>query len=96
MRIARLALLTAISIYGAAVLFSAIRVLGYNDGDWLLILIAITLPWSLISVVFIWSLIHGASLGFFWFVYLGGGALNAFLFYRYLPRLYARVRHRAA
>jgi hypothetical protein len=83
-------------VYGAAVVFCAIRVLGYSDSDWLLILIALTLPWSLLSVLFIWSLIHGAMLGFFWLLYLGGGAANAFLFYRYVPRLYARLRQRAA
>jgi hypothetical protein len=86
----------AILLYAAAVLFCAIRVVGYADGDWLLVLLAFTLPWSLISVVFVWSLMHGASLWFFWLVYLGGGVANAFLIYRYAPRLYARLRHRAA
>jgi hypothetical protein len=79
--------------YCAAVIICALRVLGYSDHDWFLVLIALTLPWSLVSVPFVWSLIHGASLEFFWFIYLGGGAVNAFLFYRYLPRLYARLRH---
>ena len=83
-------------VYLAAVIFCAVRVLGYDDTEWLLILVALTLPWSLVSVVFIWSLIHGASLGLFWFIYLGAGATNAFLFYRYLPRLYARLRRWAA
>ena len=88
-------LATTVSIYGAAVLLCAVRVLGYADNDWLLILIALTLPWSLMSLVFIWSLIHGASLGFFWVFYLAAGAVNAFLFYRYLPKAYARLRRRA-
>ena len=86
----------AILMYGAAVVLCTIRVVAYADGDWLLVLVALTLPWSLISVVFIWSLVHGASLWFFWFVYLGGGAANAFLVYRYAPRLYALLRRRAA
>jgi len=89
-------LVIAILVYAAAVLFCAIRGVGYADGDWLLVLLALTFPWSLISVVFIWSLIHGASLWFFWLVYLGGGAANALLIYRYAPRLYERLRHRAA
>ena len=82
-------LLVTTLAYCAAVIFCAVRVLGYSDNDWLLTLIALTLPWSLVSVAFIWSLIHGASPGFFWLVYLGGGAANAYLLYRYLPRLYA-------
>ena len=92
---ARPALTTAILIYVVAVVVCTVRVLGYSDSDWLLILIVLTLPWSLLSVVFIWSLIHGASLVLFWAIYLGGGALNAFIFHRYLPGLYARLRRRA-
>ena len=65
----------------------AAGVLAYGDNDWLILLIVLTLPWSAVSLVFMWSLMHGASLGFFWVLYLGGGAVNAFMFYRYLPRL---------
>ena len=86
----------ALLIYAAAVLFCTVRVVGYADGDWLLVLVALTLPWSVISLVFIWSLIHGASLWLFWLVFLGGGAANAFLAYRYAPRLYGYLRRRAA
>jgi hypothetical protein len=93
---ARPALAAIVLLYGAAVLVCTIRTVGYSDGDWLLVLIVLTLPWSLLSVLFIWSLMHGASLGFFWAVYLGGGAANAFLLYRYLPRLYARWRSRSS
>jgi hypothetical protein len=90
------ALATAVLVYGASVLLCTIRALGYADSDWLLVLIALTLPWSLISVAFFWSLIHGASQWLFWLVYLGGGTVNAVLFYRYFPRLYARLTRRAA
>jgi quercetin dioxygenase-like cupin family protein len=86
MRMAKPMLATAILAYCAAVVLCAVRVLGYGDNDWLLPLIALTLPWSLVSVVFLWSLIHGASPGFFGLLYLAGGAANAFLLYRYLPR----------
>ena len=82
----------ALVLYAATVLLCTILVVGYGDGNFMGALIALTLPWSLISVVFIWSLIHGASLWLFWLIYLGGGAANVYLFHRYLPRLYARLR----
>ena len=87
MSIAKRVLAASVLAYGFAVALCAIRVLGYGDNDWLVLLIVLTLPWSAVSLVFMWSLMHGASLGFFWALYLGGGAVNAFLFYRYLPRL---------
>jgi hypothetical protein len=90
------ALTMMVVIYAAAVLLLAIRMLVYSDGDWLLVLIVLTLPWSLVAVVFLWSLIHGANLGLFWLVFLGGGVANAFFFYRYLPRIYARLSRRAS
>ena len=90
------ALMMMVVIYAAAVTFLTIRMLAYSDGEWLLVLIVLTLPWSLVAVVFLWSLIHGAGLGLFWLVFLGGGAANAFFFYRYLPRIYARLWRRAA
>ena len=80
--------------YGAIVLFLTVRVVGYADGDLLLVLLVLTLPWSLVTLFFTWSLMHGASLWFFWCVYLAGGAANAFLVYRFGPRLYARLRGR--
>jgi hypothetical protein len=90
MKIPNRALSTAV-LYAAAVLVCTIRVVGYADGDWLLLLIALTLPWSLISVPFVWSLGHGASLWFFWVLYLAGGTANALLLLRYVPRLHARL-----
>ena len=83
-------LVPIVVIYSGAVLVLTIRGLAYSDGDALLILIALTLPWSLVCVVFLWSLIHGASVWLFWLVFLAGGAVNSFALYRYLPRLYAR------
>ena len=82
----------ALALYGATVLLCTILVVGYGDGDFMGALVALTLPWGLISIVFMWSLIHGASLWLFWLIYLGGGAINIFLLHRYLPRLYARLR----
>jgi hypothetical protein len=44
-----------------------------------LILLIITLPWSIISVPFVWALIHGAGLDFFTVLFLIFGGVNAFL-----------------
>jgi hypothetical protein len=52
-------------LYLAAVIVLTIRALGYSDGDWLMVLIVATLPWSLVALPFLWSLMHGASLWFF-------------------------------
>ncbi|HEY7242049.1 MAG TPA: hypothetical protein VH600_22965 [Burkholderiales bacterium] len=82
----------ALALYVAAVLLCTILVVGYRDVDFLGALVGLTLPWSLITVVFIRSLIRGASLWLFWLVYLGGGAANVFLLHRYLPKLYERLR----
>ena len=90
------ALMMVVIIYAAAVLFLTVRMRVYDDGEWRLVLIVLTLPWSLVAVVFLWSLIHGAGLSLFWLIFLGGGAANAFVFYRYLPRIYARLWRRAA
>ena len=79
---------TALALYAATVLLCTILVVGYQDVDFLGALIALTLPWSLVTIVFI----HGASLWLLWLVYLGGGAANVFLLHRYLPRLYTRLR----
>ena len=79
-----------LAFYAAAVLALTTRVLVYSGGDWLIPLIVITLPWSLVALAFVWSLIHGASLWLFWLVFLGGGAANALLAYRYVPKLHGR------
>ena len=79
-------------LYVAVVVALTVRVLGYGDGDWLIPLIVITLPWSVLVVVLLWSLIHGASLWLFWLVFLGGGAANAFLGWRIYRRM-ERGRH---
>lgn len=43
---------------------------GSIEPSWTIALIALTLPGSVISILFGWSLVHGAGLGFFTFVYL--------------------------
>lgn len=49
---------------------------GSIDVTWTLILITLTLPGSLVSILFTWSLIHGAELGFFAFIYLVSAIFN--------------------
>lgn len=49
--------------------------------DWTLVLIGLTLPWSLVSIVFTWSLIHGAGLEFFTVMYLIFAGANSLIFY---------------
>ena len=49
---------------------------GAIDLLWTLVLITLTLPGSLISILFTWSLIHGAGLGFFAFIYLVSAIFN--------------------
>jgi hypothetical protein len=73
------------AIYLAAVFACMLLAFNYEgsvDTVWTLALIALTLPWSLVSVLFAWSLIHGAGLEFFSFIYLAFAGLNAYLLYR--------------
>ena len=43
---------------------------------------ALTLPWSIISVVFMWALVHGAGLGFFAVMYFSFAIINSFFIYK--------------
>jgi len=54
---------------------------GRLNSDWWLVLCAFTLPWSLVSVIFMWALFHGAGLEFFTVMYLFFAVINAFLIY---------------
>ncbi|MDX2044332.1 MAG: hypothetical protein SF097_24195 [Acidobacteriota bacterium] len=60
---------------------------GAIDPTWTLVLIAVTLPGSLVSILFAWSLIHGAGLEFFAFVYLASAGFNIFVFNWIISRL---------
>lgn len=55
---------------------------GFIDATWTLVLVGLTLPWSLIAILFSWALIHGAGLGFFTIMFLVFAGLNSFLIYR--------------
>ena len=68
--------------------------IGRIDTTWLLVLIVLTLPWSLVSVLFAWSLFHGAGLEFFTVMYVVFGVINAtlmLLICRAFRRYYERV-----
>jgi hypothetical protein len=86
--------LVAIAIYLLAVvvcIFLAFDFAGAINFNWTLALIVLTLPWSLVSIVFAWALIHGAGLGLFAFIYLAFAGLNSFIFYR----LYSSLRRKS-
>ncbi len=55
---------------------------GAVNMTWLLVLIVLTLPWSLVSILFAWALIHGAGLGFFTLMYSVFAVINAIILYR--------------
>ena len=55
---------------------------GRINSEWVLVLIGLTLPWSIVSVFFMWSLIHGAGLEFFTVLYLVFAGINTFILYR--------------
>jgi hypothetical protein len=71
-------------IYYIAVITCIILAFDYDgniDSDWTLILIGITLPLSIFSLIFMWSLMHGAALGFFTVLYGACGVANAALIF---------------
>jgi hypothetical protein len=49
---------------------------GAIDTTWTFVLVLLTLPCSLISIIFAWSLIHGAGLEFFTYMYLLFAGIN--------------------
>lgn len=54
---------------------------GRLNVGWWLALFTVTLPWSFVSIIFMWALIHGAGLGFFTVVYLLFALTNCSLIY---------------
>jgi hypothetical protein len=51
-----------------------------------MVLIALTLPWSIVSVLFAWALIHGAGLEMFTIIYLAFAGINAYIMYSMIKR----------
>ncbi len=85
--------LPAACAYGftvATCLFFAFDFSGAISPNWTFALFLLTLPWSLLTLPFVWSLIHGANLAFFAIVFLAGGAVNALVIYRLARRLEER------
>ena len=68
---------------------------GRIDSGWVLVLICLTLPWSIVSVLFVWSLIHGAGLEFFTVMYLLFAGINAFILYRISSAIYRSYKKEA-
>ena len=69
------------AIYFLAVctcLFFAFDFNGAVNGKLTLVLIGLTLPWSMISVLFMWALFHGAGLELFAIIFLAFGGLNTY------------------
>lgn len=52
-----------------------------NSSDWWLALCVLTLPWSMVSVLFMWAIFHGAGLEIFTLMYLFFASINAYLIY---------------
>ena len=83
-----------IIVYLGAVVFCISRAFDFAGAiniDWTLVLIGLTLPWSLVTIVFTWSLIHGAGLEFFTVMYLVFAGANSWIFYW----LYSAYRKRS-
>jgi hypothetical protein len=68
---------------------------GRIDSGWVVVLICLTLPWSIVSFIFMWSLFHGAGLGFFTVMYLLFAGINAFILYRISLVIYRSFKKEA-
>jgi hypothetical protein len=64
--------------------------------DWTLVLIGLTLPWSIVSIIFMWALIHGAGLGFFTVMYLAFAGINALILYYVCSAIRRRYEEKTA
>ena len=74
-----------IAAYLLAVFLSILKAFNFAgaiDIDWTLVVAGLTLPWSLVSIIFVWSLIHGAGLNFFASMYMVFAGLNSLIFYK--------------
>lgn len=71
------------AIYMLAVVVSILLSFDYSGrvSDWIFLLMGLTLPWSIVTVFFMWSLFHGAGLEFFTVMFLLFGGINTFILY---------------
>ena len=65
---------------------------GAVDVLWLVGLMALTLPWSLVSLWFAWELLHGAGLWLFTLMYLVFAGVNAVILYHVTAALGGRTK----
>jgi hypothetical protein len=77
-------------------ILQAFNFAGAINLNWTLVVIGLTLPWSLISIVFAWSLIHGAGLEFFATMYMVFASLNSLVYYRWYSWALKRRRARSS
>lgn len=68
----------------ALCIFLAFDFAGSTHAGFWCLLFLITLPWSLISIIFLWAIMQGAGLELFSAMYSGFGLINAYLIYRVL------------
>ena len=71
-------------------LFMGFNFEGSINPFWMLGLIVLTLPWSIVSIIFSWALIHGAGLEFFAVMYLIFAGINSLLIYWFCSSLRKR------
>lgn len=72
-------------VYLLAVIVSIVQAFDYTgriESDWVLVVIGLTLPWSIVTVFFMWALFHGAGLEFFTVLFLVFAVINAFIMFR--------------
>lgn len=55
---------------------------GSINSEWTMVLFGLTLPWSIVSIMFAWALIHGAGLEFFAVMYFSFALINSVLIYK--------------
>jgi hypothetical protein len=76
--------LMVIGIYLIAVavsIFFSFNFEGSINAGWTLVLFVLTLPWSFVTILFMWALIHGAGLEMFTVMFFSFAVINSFLIY---------------
>lgn len=72
------------AVYMVAVVVSIVLAFDYSGrvSGWLFVLFGLTLPWSLVMVLFMWALVHGSGLEVFTVFFLLFGGINTLILYR--------------
>jgi hypothetical protein len=77
--------LVTIAVYMTAVIiciFQGFNFEGSIEGGWIAVLLIITFPWSMITIPFMWALIHGAGLELYAVIYVFFAIINSYLIYK--------------